>query len=77
MLKERGYELSGLPIINITALRERQLRLQDWWYRWNFRLQRYGLPLFLSDYLSRRLGLVQWQKKIRQKIIAIEKRYIK
>ncbi len=77
MLKKRGYELSGLPIINISSLTQKRLRLQDWWYRWNFRLQRYGLPLFVSDYLSRNLGIVSWQKQVRQKIIAIEKRYIK
>jgi hypothetical protein len=77
MLSERGYELSGLPIINITGLREIQLRLQDWWYRWNFRLQRYGLPLFISDYLLRRLGFVQWQKGVKSEIMAIEKRYLK
>lgn len=77
MLKERGYELSGLPIINISPLTQKQLKLQDWWYRVNFRVKRYGLPMFLADYLSRRIGTKKWQKEIRQKIIAIEKRYIK
>lgn len=77
MLKERGYELSGLPIISISFLAQKRLSLQDWWYRWNFRLQRYGLPLFVSDYLSRRLGLVQWQKEVKRQVNQIEQSYLK
>jgi hypothetical protein len=77
MLQERGYELSGLPIISISALTARRLKFQDWWYRWNFRRQRYGWPLFVADYLSRHLNVEPWQKHVRQNIMAIETRHLK
>lgn len=77
MLEERDYELSGLPIIHISSLTERWLKFQDWWYRWNFRLQRYGLLLFIEDYLSRRLKIGPWQKQVKQKVMAIENRHLK
>ncbi len=72
MLVEQGYELSGLPPITVTPIIAQRLRLQDWWYRTQFRLQRHGLSLFISDYLSRKLGLVPWQKSVRLKLNAIE-----
>ncbi len=72
MLVERGYELSGLPPITVTPAIAQRLRLQDWWYRAQFRLQRNGLSLFVSDYLSRKLGLAQWQKSVRLKLNTIE-----
>ncbi len=77
MLLERGYELSGLPILTVTPTMEKRLRLQDWWARVQFRMQRNGLPLFLADYLSRRLGFTQWQKQIQWKTHEIHKSYIK
>jgi hypothetical protein len=74
---ERGYELSGLPPLRVTPAREQTLRLKDRWGRVQFRLRRYGLALFLSDYLSRHLGFAQWQKRVRFKLNAIETRYLK
>lgn len=77
MLVERGYKLSGLPILNIRPAMEQQLKLQDWWTRLQVRLQRYGIALFLSDYLSRRLRIKPWQKQVKQKLNAIDKSLLK
>ncbi|MCP2727415.1 sulfotransferase family protein [Limnofasciculus baicalensis] len=77
MLVERGYELSGLAPITVTPIIAQRLRLQDWWYRAQFRLQHYGLSLFVSDYLSRKIGLVPWQKSVRLKLNAIETAHLK
>jgi hypothetical protein len=77
MLVKRGYELSGLSPLQVTASRRWQLRLQDWWARWVFRIKRYGLALFLLDYLSRRLRLRQWQKRIKLQLNAIDTAYLK
>lgn len=73
MLVERGYKLSGLPWLKITFLMEQELKLQDWWARLQFRLKRNGLPLVLSDYLSRHLGLKKWQKCVRLKLNTIKR----
>ncbi|NEP13285.1 MAG: sulfotransferase [Symploca sp. SIO2C1] len=77
MLVERGYEVSGLPTLSITPAMEKRLKLQDWWARAQFRFQRYGPSLFISDYLSRHLRINQWQKSIRLQLNAIDKTYLK
>lgn len=77
MLVERGYQLSELPLLTVTSAMEQRLKLQDWWSRIQFRLQRFGLILFLSDYLSRKFGITQWQKRVKLQINAIEKAYLK
>jgi hypothetical protein len=77
MLQERGYELSGLPHLTVTPVMEQKLKLQDWWARVQFRLQRYGLALFLADYLSRKLNLTQWQKSVKVKMYDINRAYFK
>lgn len=76
-LVERGYELSGLPPLNVTPTMERQLKLQNWWARVQVRIQRYGIALFLSDYLSRRLKINPWQKRVRHRLNAIERSRLK
>lgn len=77
MLVDRGYELSGLPSLKVTSAMERQLKLQSWWVRVQGRVQRYGIALFLADYLSRRLKINFWQKRVRQKLNAINKSRLK
>ncbi|MGK7889208.1 MAG: sulfotransferase [Leptolyngbyaceae cyanobacterium] len=77
MLAERGYELSGLPSLDITAGLQQRLQLHDWWERFVFRLSRHGLPLFIADYLSRKLGLAQWQRQVRLKLNAIQATHLK
>ena len=77
MLLERGYELSGLPLIKVTPAMEQKLRLHDWWTRLQFRIKRNGLALFLADYLSRHLSIKPWQKSVRLKLNAIEKAHLK
>ncbi|NER29710.1 MAG: sulfotransferase [Symploca sp. SIO1C4] len=77
MLVERGYKLSGLPPVSINSAIENRLRLQDWWARLGFRIQRNGLTLFLLDYLTRYLGLKQWQRSVKQKLYAIKQVHCK
>lgn len=77
LLPERGYELSGLPQIELSAWEKRQLKLQDRWGRFQFRLNRYGFYLFIQDYLSRNLSLKSWQKQIKLKINEIDASYLK
>jgi len=77
MLATRGYELSGLPRLNITAGLQQRLQFHDWWKRFIFRIQRNGLPLFVADYMSRKLGLTRWQRQVRLKLNAIEAAHLK
>lgn len=77
LLTKRGYEHSGLPTLNITPGIRQQLKLQDWWVRWQFRLNRYGWRLWIADYLARHLGMKSWEKRLRLEIGAIDQTYIK
>lgn len=77
LLTEKGYQLSGLPIIKLTTLEQKKLALQNWYYQAKFRLKRYGLNLFLSDFLSRRLKLNNWQKQVKLQLNEIDTKYLK
>ncbi|NET34050.1 MAG: sulfotransferase [Cyanothece sp. SIO1E1] len=76
-LLKHGYELSGLPALKVTPAMRQRIKWQDWWARAQFRWRRNGLPLFLSSYLSRRLGIKAWQKHVQLKINVIETGYLK
>ena len=77
MLVARGYKLSGLPSMRVSGMLQQQLKLQDWYERVWFRIQRFGWALFLADNLSRRLKINPWQKKIQLKMNAIQQSYLK
>jgi hypothetical protein len=77
LLVSRGYKLSGLPQLTVNSVLQRWLKLQDWWSRFQFRINRYSLPLFLSDYLSRHLRFEQWQKSVQLQLNAIDNAHLK
>ncbi|MGF1497717.1 MAG: sulfotransferase [Elainellaceae cyanobacterium] len=76
-LATRGYELSELPSLEVTPLMAKQLKLQNWWSKFQFRLNRYGSGLFLSSYLARRIGTKQWRDRVQLKMNAIDVQYLK
>jgi hypothetical protein len=76
MLVERGYELSHLPRLDTAAI-ETKLKLESWLKQKSFRLRRYGLPLVASDFVSRRSGLKDWQKRVQLQLNTIDTAYLK
>jgi hypothetical protein len=77
MLAQRGYQLSGLPPLEVTPAMQRQLRRQDRWSRAKFRFERYGPWLFGVDFLSRRLRIRPWYKSVRLRLNEIDKTHLK
>lgn len=77
MLEERGYKLSGLPELSINSAMKTILKSQDKWERVKFRMKRFGLILFIEDYLSRHLRLKKWHKEVTLKMNSIEKGFLK
>jgi hypothetical protein len=61
LLRARGYELSGLPPLEITPAMERRLRLQNRTVRLKHRLNEFGWPLTVGETISRRLRLFPLQ----------------
>lgn len=77
LLEARGYELSGLPPLTITPLREAWLNLHDRLGRFRFGVRRYGLRLVLAERVARWLRLSSWHKKIARRVDEIDEKYIK
>lgn len=77
LLTQKEYQSSGLPNVEIDSFTKQQLSLQNWWYKINFRIKRFGLPLVISEYLSRKLRLKLWEKQNRLKMAKITTQYLK
>ncbi len=77
MLEERGYQLSGLPLLKITPWLRWRMAVSDRWARRLFRLRRYRFRLYLEYVLSRRLPFKGWRKSVQLKINAIEQKHCK
>ncbi len=76
MLIERGYELSDLPKLDTTAIKTR-LKLEGWLRRKLFQLKRYGFPLLVSNFASRRSGLKGWRKQVQMQLNIVDNAYLK
>lgn len=77
MLKERGYELSGLPPLEVTPIMLCRLQIQNKVYRLHFRIKSYGLRLSASEMLARRLNLKHWHAQLKTRMNQITMRYLK
>lgn len=77
MLTERGYELSGLPLMEVSAADQKRLAMQDRLWRARFRMRRYGLPLFATDFVARRLPLDGLARRCKDKINTIDNEHIR
>lgn len=77
LLKERGYELSGLPYLNITKTLQRYYRFHDRWAITRFRLRRYPFRLYLADVVSRRLPFKNWQKQVQLRMNEWDNQFMK
>lgn len=77
MLTERGYPLSGHPIIPDSRYLKWKMQLNNRVRNMLFRIKRYSFRLWLADLLSRRLGLRQWQQQVRLKINEKDKAHLK
>lgn len=77
MLVARGYRLSGLRRLKVDAKIQLQLKIQDRLSRIRSRIQRYGLPLMVLDWLSRRLPLPNFRKRIKFHLNQIETALLK
>ncbi|BAQ62825.1 sulfotransferase domain superfamily [Geminocystis sp. NIES-3708] len=77
LLTNRDYELSGVKSVNPNFLVKKKLKIQNWWAKVKFRINRLGISLFLADFISRKLGLKSWQKQVTLSINEITKKNLK
>ena len=64
MLRERGYEPSGVAPVPVSALRRLALALHDRLGRFRFRRARYGLGLILRSRLAEWSGIKAWKRAL-------------
>jgi len=76
MLRERGYEESGVPAARVGSWRRLRLGLEDRLGRFRFRRERYGLGHILSSRLARLLRLEGWQRSLLVERNAIDNRHL-
>lgn len=77
MLCARGYELSGLPALEVSSPGAVVLRLHDLCARMVFRMKRYGLSVVLQVFLARRMHLRKWERRLLLRIDSINRRFVK
>lgn len=77
LLVRRGYELSGLEPLRVSALRRGWLRVQDKLARVRFRARRYGLPLVAAHFVARRLRLTPVRVAVESRINAIDQSLVR
>jgi hypothetical protein len=77
LLRARGYELSGLPPLEVTAALERKLRRQDRLERIKHRTGKFGLWLVLGETISRRLRIESLQHYCAERIDRIDNANLK
>ena len=77
MLEERGYQLSGLPLLKITPWLRWRMAISNRWARRLFYFRRYGFILYLEHVLSRKLPFKGWRKSVQMKTNVIEHKHCK
>lgn len=77
LLVQRGYELSGHEMLSPSTLQKKVLQVQDRLARIQARVRSMGLPLFVADYIIRRLGVEPWQRAMRLRLNELEQAALK
>lgn len=71
LLIDKGYKLSELPRLAVSALDIKRFNLFDKIFMWQRRIKFFGLRLSVAEYLSRRLRLHGWHRQVKQKMNTI------
>jgi hypothetical protein len=77
MLDARGYELSGLEPVRVSASRRVCLEVHDRLARSAFRRRRLGTALYVASALARRFHANALQRRLQRRINEIEDSYLK
>ena len=77
MLLDRKYELSGYPPDKPGLLEAWKLAVQDKKFRVDFQMERYGLGLYLENFLAARLGSRSWKYSCQRRKNQIDLKFLK
>jgi hypothetical protein len=77
LLRQRGYEDSGVPAVAVGAWRRLALTAEDRLERFRFRLDRYGLSHIVQSRLARLPGGGSWRRRLLLARNKIDNRHLK
>lgn len=77
MLVRRGYELSGLPELEVDRRLVHRLQKEDRQGRRRFRINRYGFMLLAMENLTRRLPFRPFHSQFSRRMAEIDLQYLK
>ncbi len=77
LMSDRGYDFFSTVRRRPSKTTILLLNIQNKLYKILFRIKRYGVILFLSDFLSRRLRLKGWSNNLKKKMNNIDREYLK
>ena len=72
VLRQRGYELSGLRRTEVGSVRRVLLRIDSKWRARRTRIRRYGLALIAAEIVTRRLALAPLHRRVLARIHTIQ-----
>ena len=77
MLREAGYEPSGLPAMRLSPMKEWALHLEHRIGRMRFGQRRYGLRLWLAHVIARRSPFDGWRRRVFRAMENVDIRHLK
>ena len=77
LMLDRGYRLASKNVTSPSLLKQLFLGFQNKYYTISFRIKRFGVLLFGSDFLARKLRLKTWESNLKLKMNAIERKHLK
>ena len=77
LMEERGFQMSGLPIIQVGLMEKIKLMIQNKLYRINFGVKRYGFALYTVEKMTKFLRLDQLNKKYFMMKEEVNKKHLK
>lgn len=77
MLVARGYELGGAGSAHPGWFEKVALAVGNKFFRFRFQVDRYGIGLYVENFLASRLGIGRWQEMCQKKMNLIDLQFLK
>ena len=77
LLEIRGYQRAVCPARNPSVMRKRLLQIQSRLGKLRFRIRRFGLWLTMEESYARKFGSESQNQRVREKIWAVQRRFLK
>ena len=77
LMLNRNYLFSSKDLKAPSSFEQLLLKIQNKYYKINFRINRFGTPLVICNFLARRLNLKTWERNLKLKMNTIVTKHLK